>query len=108
MISDDGKGFKIKAENFLSIKKTGKAIFSTKTNSLLKVHPIGAEHDSIVAVNTMRRMVVVSISEIPEMQKGMGVKIQKQTDSKISDIVTIKFTDGLNFKVNLVDLSKKI
>jgi topoisomerase-4 subunit A len=100
LISNDGKGFRISGENFLSIKKTGKAIFSTKGNELFKVEPIGLEHDAIVAVNTLRRMVVVSISEIPEMQKGMGVKIQKQTDSKISDIMTIKFSDGLNFKVN--------
>ena len=54
-------------------------------------------------------MVVVSISEIPEMHKGIGVKIQKQTDSKISDIMTIKFSDTLNFKINSrMVLSKKI
>ncbi|MBT4989478.1 MAG: DNA topoisomerase IV subunit A, partial [Rickettsiales bacterium] len=100
LISDDGRGFITNSDNFLSIKKTGKAVFTCKNNNLVRIEKMIEEHDSLVAVNSLRRMVIVKLDQIPVMQKGRGVNIQKQTDSIISDIITIKFDDGLNFKVN--------
>ncbi|MBT4921700.1 MAG: DNA topoisomerase IV subunit A [Rickettsiales bacterium] len=100
LVSDNGRGFIIDSESLLSMKKTGRAIFSCKDNNLMRIEPFVEGHDSLVVVNTLRRMVVIKLDQIPQMQKGRGVNIQKQTDSTISDIITINFDEGLNFKLN--------
>ncbi|MBL6785050.1 MAG: DNA topoisomerase IV subunit A [Rickettsiales bacterium] len=100
LISNDGRGFISDSDSFLSLKKTGRLVFNCSSNNLFRIEEIQPESDSLVVVNSLRRMVIIDLQQIPNLQKGKGVNIQKQTDSKVSDIITIKLEEGLNFKIN--------
>lgn len=75
--SDKGYGFIVKFNNLLTNYKNGKAIVTLKENSQL-LHPqkvIDLEKDSIAAVTSLGRLLIFTLNQLPNLQKGMGNKI---------------------------------
>ncbi|MDA3916957.1 MAG: DNA topoisomerase IV subunit A [Deltaproteobacteria bacterium] len=75
--SDKGYGFIIKLNNLLTNYKNGKAIITLKENSQL-LHPqkvIDLEKDHIAAVTSLGRLLIFTLNQLPNLQKGMGNKI---------------------------------
>jgi topoisomerase-4 subunit A len=54
--------------------------------------------DSIAVVGDNRKMLVFALSELPEMAKGKGVRLQKYKDGGLSDAITFTLADGLSWK----------
>ncbi|MBN9542314.1 MAG: DNA topoisomerase IV subunit A [Alphaproteobacteria bacterium] len=96
LVADNAKGFIVPEESLVAQTKTGKQVFDTGANNLIKI--INITHDSIAVIGQNRKMLVFPIEQIPAMKKGQGVSLQKYKDGTISDIINFNLADGLSWK----------
>ena len=77
LATDAGYGFVTQAKNLFANKKAGKSVLSLpKGAQVLKAQPVTDPHtDRVVAVTTEGRMLVIPLSDLPEMARGKGNKI---------------------------------
>ena len=54
--------------------------------------------DSVAVVGENRKMLVFPLTELPEMARGKGVRLQKYKDGGLSDAITFTAADGLSWK----------
>ena len=57
------------------------------------------EH-TIIAKQDNRKLLVYSIDEVPELNKGKGVILQRYKDGTLSDITTFNKVDGIIWKMS--------
>ncbi len=77
LASDAGYGFVTRAKNLIANKKGGKSVLTLpKGARVLKAQPVTDPHtDRVVAVTSEGRMLVIPLSDLPEMARGKGNKI---------------------------------
>ena len=77
LASDAGYGFVTRAKNLLANKKGGKAVLTLpKGARVLPAQPVtDPDTDRVVAVTSAGRMLVIPVSDLPEMARGKGNKI---------------------------------
>ncbi len=99
LASESGHGFKTKTKNLLAQTKSGKQILNVKNGNKAKVCKkiIG---DTVAIVGNNRKLITYSIEEVPELNKGKGVILQRYKDGTLSDIMTFKKEDGISWKMN--------
>ena len=54
-------------------------------------------HDAVAVVGTNRKMLVFPLSELPEMSKGRGVKLQHYSKGDMADAKTFSMEEGLTW-----------
>jgi topoisomerase-4 subunit A len=95
--STAGDGFVVPAEELLAQTKAGKAVLTTRDGVKTAVcRPV--QGDSIAVVGDNRKMLVFALSELPEMARGKGVRLQKYKDGGLSDAITFVLAEGLSWK----------
>ena len=99
LASESGHGFKIKTTNLVAQTKSGKQILNVKENNKAKICKkiIG---DTVAIVGNNRKLITYLIDEVPELNKGKGVILQRYKDGTLSDIITFKKEDGISWKMN--------
>ncbi len=99
LASESGHGFKTKTINLLAQTKSGKQILNVKDNNKAKICKkiIG---DTVAIVGNNRKLITYSIEEVPELNKGKGVILQRYKDGTLSDITTFKKENGIIWKMN--------
>ena len=103
MASKFSKGFKIDAKALSSQTKVGKQVFNLDNgDELLKIEEIIDDTKHIAVVNNNRKLLVFELSELPMMQKGKGVILQRQVNSELSDIKLVKLESGLEYNSNKI------
>jgi topoisomerase-4 subunit A len=60
------------------------------------VRKVAGDHVAVVGDN--RKVLVFPLSELPEMAKGKGVRLQKYKDGGLSDVTTFVLASGLSWK----------
>jgi len=77
LASDAGYGFMVQGKGLQANKKAGKALLSVpKGAQVLKASAISDRHtDRVVAVTNEGRMLVIPVSDLPELSRGKGSKI---------------------------------
>ena len=94
--SSTGDGFIVTHDDVVAQTKSGKQILNTKREAVAKVcHNICGDHVAVVGEN--RKVLIFPISEIPEMVRGTGVRVQKYKDGGLSDITTFNLSEGLTW-----------
>ena len=94
--SSTGDGFVVTHDDVVAQTKSGKQILNTKREAVAKVcHNICGDHVAVVGEN--RKMLIFPVSEIPEMVRGKGVRLQKYKDGGLSDITTFNLSEGLTW-----------
>ena len=95
--STAGDGFLVPSEELLAQTRAGKQVLTlgagVKTALCRKV-----AGDAIAVVGDNRKMLVFAVSDLPEMAKGKGVRLQKYKDGGLSDATTFMRTAGLMWK----------
>jgi topoisomerase IV subunit A len=56
-----------------------------------------AEGDSVAVVGDNRKLVIFPLSELPEMGRGKGVRLQRYKDGGLSDAKVFKLDEGLTW-----------
>ena len=96
LASSAGDGFIVRHDDVIAQTKNGKQILNVKGNSTAKVcRNINGDHIAVVGEN--RKVLIFSITELPEMVRGKGVRLQKYKEGGLSDITTFNLSDGLSW-----------
>ena len=97
--SNNGYGFKINTKNLIAQTKSGKQILNIKGEIKAKVCK-KIDGDTLAVVGNNRKLIVFSLNELPELNKGKGVILQRYKDGTLSDLTTFKNEDGLKWEMN--------
>ncbi|HEX8842253.1 MAG TPA: DNA topoisomerase IV subunit A [Sphingomicrobium sp.] len=96
--STDGKGFITTGEATLAETRKGKQLVNLRVGAKVAViRPIPEGADSIAVVGENRKMVVFSLSELPELGRGQGVTLQRYRDGGLSDAIAFRLSEGLSW-----------
>ena len=96
LASSAGDGFIVRHDDVIAQTKNGKQILNVKGNSGAKVcRNINGDHIAVVGEN--RKVLIFSITELPEMVRGKGVRLQKYKEGGLSDITTFDLSNGLSW-----------
>ncbi len=96
MVSSDARGFVVSQDELLSSTRKGKAVLVTdaKASALLLVPAMG-DHAALMGEN--RKLLVFPLSQIAEMTRGKGVRLQRYRDGNLSDAKVFNLADGLTW-----------
>jgi topoisomerase-4 subunit A len=88
--SHEGYGFIIPESEMLATKRSGKQILNGRAMQAAKV--LG---DQVAVVGERKKMLIFALSELPEMTRGKGVKLQSYADRGLADVKTFDKDEGL-------------
>lgn len=94
--ASDGRGFLVKSSDLVAQTKNGKQILSTPGKVRASICTI-VNGDMIALIGENRKLLVFNLSEVPEMTKGRGVRLQFYRDGNISDVTTFIADQGLSW-----------
>ena len=98
LASTDGDGFIVPEDECVATTRKGKQVLNVKAPSEAQVCVAVADSDTHVAtVGNNRKLIIFKLSELPEMTRGKGVRLQKFKDGGLSDARTFKLKEGLTW-----------
>ncbi len=95
--STAGDGFIVASDEVLAQTRSGKQVLTVRDGVTTAVVTV-ARGDHVAVVGENRKMLVFPISELPEMAKGKGVRLQRYKDGGLSDAITFTLAGGLSWK----------
>jgi topoisomerase IV subunit A len=94
--STAGDGFIVPSDEVLAQTRAGKAVLTTRDDVRLALC-CRVQGDHVAVVGDNRKMLVFAMSELPEMAKGKGVRLQKYKDGGLADATTFTLANGLSW-----------
>ncbi|RPF72353.1 DNA topoisomerase IV subunit A [Aurantiacibacter spongiae] len=93
-----GKGFVAVTDELLAETRKGRQVVNLKGDAkLLVARPVDPADDHVAVVGENRKLVVFALEEMPVMQRGQGVTLQRYRDGGLSDATTFRLEDGLSW-----------
>ncbi|MER8805846.1 DNA topoisomerase IV subunit A [Mesorhizobium australicum] len=97
LASFDANGFIVPEEEVVANTRKGKQVMNVKApDEAKRCVPVTGDHLAIVGEN--RKMLVFALSEIPEMGRGKGVRLQKYKDGGLLDLKPFTLETGLSWQ----------
>lgn len=94
--STEGRGFVVPTDDVVANTRKGKQVLNVETPAeAMLVVPAEGDHVAIIGQN--RKLLCFPISEVAEMGRGKGVRLQRYKDGGLSDAKTFKLEDGLTW-----------
>ncbi len=94
--SSDGNGFVVTEDECVANTRKGKQVLNVKAPVEAQVcRRIAADADHVAAIGENRKLLVFKLSELPEMTRGKGVRLQKYKDGGLKDATTFNLLAGL-------------
>ncbi len=98
LAASDGRGFLCPEPEMISNQKAGKQVLNPgKGAAATLAYDVAPAHDAVAVVGTNRKMLVFPLSELPEMSKGRGVKLQHYSKGDMADAKTFSMEEGLTW-----------
>ena len=98
LASTDGDGFVVLEDECVATTRKGKQVLNVKAPSEAQVCvPVADSDDHVATVGNNRKLIIFKLSELPEMSRGKGVRLQKFKDGGLSDARTFKLKEGLTW-----------
>ena len=95
--STDARGFVVLQDELIANTRKGKALLTIDAPATA-AFMASASGDHVAAIGENRKLLVFPLSQMPEMARGKGVRLQKYKDGALSDIKTFVLTDGLTWR----------
>ncbi len=95
--SSDGDGFVVAADEALAQTKAGKQVLTIREGARLALARV-VKGDHVAVVGENRKLLVFPLSDLPEMARGKGVRLQKYKDGGLADATTFVLAQGLTWK----------
>ena len=93
----DGQGFIVNEEDCVGNTRKGKQVLNvTPPNEARAVTTV--DGDMVAVIGENRKMLIMTIDQIPEMARGRGVRLQRYKDGGLSDVVTFDGKAGLTWR----------
>jgi len=97
LASYDANGFIVPEEEVVANTRKGKQVMNVKApDEAKRCVPLTGDHLAIVGEN--RKMLVFALSDIPEMGRGKGVRLQKYKDGGLLDLKPFTLETGLSWQ----------
>ena len=98
LAAGDGRGFQIDSAELLAETRKGKAVMNPREGARLAVvRWIAPEDDMVAVIGENRKLLVFPLEELPQLQKGQGVSLQKYKDGGMADARTFVMAEGLSW-----------
>ena len=98
LASTEGNGFIVKEADILANTRKGKQVMNVRPPAELAVcRPLAPEHDTVAVIGENRKLLLFPLSELPEMARGKGVRLQRYKDGGLADAITFRAEDGLQW-----------
>ncbi|MGQ4272561.1 DNA topoisomerase IV subunit A [Terrihabitans sp. B22-R8] len=95
-VASDGRGFVVGEDDLLASTRKGRNVLNLDTSASVKaVPPVEGEMVAIVGDN--RKLLVFPISQVAELSRGRGVRLQKYKDGGVADARTFEREKGLTW-----------
>ncbi len=96
LASSAGDGFVVNSNDVVAQTRSGKQALNVRGDVKAQVcHPVQGDHVACVGEN--RKVLIFPVSELPEMGRGKGVRLQKYKDGGLSDATTFMLASGLSW-----------
>ena len=94
--STAGDGFVVPEDDVVAQTRSGKQVLNVGEGVQARACvPVGGDHVAVVGEN--RKVLVFPLSDLPEMGRGKGVRLQSYKDGGLSDVTTITLAEGLSW-----------
>jgi topoisomerase IV subunit A len=96
--STEGDGFIVNEEDCVATTRKGKQVLNVKLPvEALVCRSVVENANHVATIGENRKLLVFKLSELPEMARGKGVRMQKFKDGGLSDATTLNLKRGLNW-----------
>jgi topoisomerase IV subunit A len=90
--SHEGYGFVVPETEMLATKRSGKQVLNGRAMQAAKV-----DGDQVAVIGERKKLLVFPLSELPEMNRGKGVKLQSYHDRGLADVKVFSKEEGLTW-----------
>ncbi|OKL43679.1 DNA topoisomerase IV subunit A [Pseudovibrio exalbescens] len=94
--TDEARGFVVKEDDVIANTRKGKQVLNVTAPSEAKLC-VPAEGDHLAVIGMNRKLLVFPLSQIAEMTRGRGVRLQRYRDGGISDAKAFHGGEGLTW-----------
>ncbi len=91
--SHEGYGFVVAESEMLASKRSGKQILNGRAMQAAKV-----EGDQVAVIGERKKLLIFPLTELPEMTRGKGVKLQSYHDRGLADVKVFAKDEGLTWE----------
>lgn len=84
LVAKNGYGFVMPEDDMVANKKAGKQVMSVEGTEAFAALPLTGDHFMILGEN--QKLLIYPVSELPEMSRGKGVKLQSYKDGSLKDV----------------------
>jgi topoisomerase-4 subunit A len=91
--SHEGYGFIVPEDEMLATKRSGKQILNGRAMQAAKV-----AGDQVAVIGERKKLLIFALDEIPEMNRGKGVKLQSYHDRGLADVKVFAKEEGLTWE----------
>jgi topoisomerase-4 subunit A len=98
LASTEGDGFIVSEDECVATTRKGKQVLNVKAPveaAVCVVVPGNATH--LASIGENRKMLIFRISDVPEMARGKGVRLQRFKDGGLSDARAFNLREGLSW-----------
>ena len=96
--ASDGRGFRVADKDCLAQTRGGKQVLTPgKGAQALLARRIPEGADTVACIGTNRRLAVFDLEEVPSMNRGRGVILQRFHGGKLSDVKVFPAAEGLTW-----------
>jgi topoisomerase-4 subunit A len=93
----EGQGFIVNEDDCVGNTRKGKQVLNVEMpNEACAIATVSG--DSVAVIGTNHKMVLFALDQVPEMARGRGVRLQKYSSAKLSDVATFDGKTGLTWK----------
>jgi topoisomerase-4 subunit A len=97
IVASDGNGFIVAEDELLSSTRKGRAVINVAAPATAAlVVPAAGDHVAVIGQN--RKLLVFPITQLNEMARGKGTRLQRYKDGGLSDAKTFAIADGLTWR----------
>ncbi|MGH7068327.1 MAG: DNA topoisomerase IV subunit A [Acetobacteraceae bacterium] len=92
-----GRGFLVKAEDLFAEKRTGRQVLNLKAGEeALTAIVVAGDHVAVLGRN--RKLLIFPLTELPELQRGSGVLLQRSREGGIAAVKMFQLAEGLSWR----------
>jgi topoisomerase-4 subunit A len=96
LVSTDGRGFMVSEAELLANTRKGKQVMNV-TAPVEAALCVTADGDRVAIIGENRKLLIFPLSEVPELPRGKGVRLQRYRDGGTADARVISGADGLTW-----------
>jgi len=96
MVTSEGRGFVAPADDVVANTRKGRQVLNVDGPHVAML-AVPADGDHVAIIGENRKLLCFPISEVAEMGRGKGVRLQRYKDGGLSDAKTFNLADGLTW-----------